>query len=76
MKALLTSDCILVHFNHDQELVLACDTSPYGVGVVLSHPYSDGQERPIAFASHTLAPAERNYSELEKEGLAIVFGVK
>ncbi len=31
---------------------------------------------PIAFASPTLLPAERKYSQLDKEALAIVFGVK
>ena len=36
----------------------------------------DGKEQPIAFASHSLSMTERKYAQLDKEGLAIVFGVK
>ena len=36
----------------------------------------DGGERPIAFASQTLTATERAYSQLDKEALAIVYGVK
>ena len=67
---------MLVHFDSSEQLLLACDASPKGLGAVLSHVMDDGQERPIAYASRTLTPAEQGYSQLEKEGLAIVFGVK
>eukprot|EP00731_Ephydatia_muelleri_P018868 Em0011g908a len=74
-KELLTSASVLVHYEPDRELVLACDASEYGVGAVLSHHFEEGFDRPIAFASRRLAPAERKYSQLDKEALAIVFGV-
>ena len=75
-KSALTSDRVLVHYDPDRELVLACDASPYGVGAVLSHRLPDGSDQPISYASRSLAPAERKYSQLDKEALAIIFGVK
>jgi len=75
-KLLLTSDKFLVHFDPNLKLSLACDASAYGLGVVLSHKMPSGGEQPIAYASRTLSDAERNYSQLEKEGLACIFGVK
>ena len=75
-KESLTSDSLLVHFDPKLPLVLACDTSPYGIGAVLSHRMEDGQDKPIAFASRSLSPPEKNYSQLDKEALAVVLGVK
>ena len=75
-KALLVSSRLLVHFNPTLPLTLACDASAYGVGAVLAHRMPDGTERPIGYASRSLTKAERNYSQLEKEGLACIFGIK
>ena len=75
-KELLTSESCLTHFDSSLELSLACDASAYGLGGVLSHCMPDGSDRPIGYASRTLTPAERNYSQLEKEGLSCIFGIK
>lgn len=72
----LTSDVLLVHYDLNRELRLACDASSYGLGAVLSHVMNDGQERPIAYASRTLSSSEKNYAQIEREALSIVFGVK
>ena len=74
-KEALQADSLLVHFDPMKPLVLACDASDYGIGAVLSH-MEDGQECPIAYTSRTLNAAEKHYSQLDKEALAIVSGVK
>ena len=74
-KAMLLSGLVRVHYDPKLPIVVTCDASPYGVGAVLSHKMSDGTDRPVAFASRTLSPAEKNYSQLDREALAVVFGV-
>ena len=55
--------------------MLSCDASQYGIGAVLSQVYN-GDEKPVAYTSRTLNTAECNYSQWEKEALALIFGVK
>ena len=75
-KKLLSSARVLTYYDPNKPLLLSCDTSPYGVGAVLSHQLPDNSERPVAYASRTLSPAEVKYSQLDKEVLSIVYGVK
>ena len=76
LKDLLSSENVLVHFDEKHTLGLACDASNVGIGAVLFHRFQDGSERPIANVSKTLTESQRNYSQIQKEALAIVFGLK
>ena len=66
---------MLAHYDQGLPLKLDCDASAYGVGAVLSHTFPDGSVRPIAYASRTLSAAEKNYAQIEREGLSLVFGI-
>ena len=57
-------------------LTLVCDASAYGISAVLVHRMHNGSEKPTGYASRTLNKAEKNYSQLKKEGLSLVFGIK
>ena len=74
-KQLLLNSCTLIHFDPSFPIVVVADSSAYGISAVLCH-LIDGVERPIYFASRTLTATERNYAQIEKEALAIVFALR
>ena len=73
---MVITDQNLCHHSPVKPIRLVCDASPFGVGAVLSHTFEDKTERPIAFTSRTLAKTVRNYSQIDKESIAITFGIK
>ena len=68
-KDLLTDDSVLVHYDPSLPVVLACDASLYGIGCVLSHNVN-GVEKPIAFYSRTLKPAEKKLFRVRERGIS------
>lgn len=75
LKSALSSEDTLVHYNPSLPLVMATDASEYGVGAILMHRYPNGQLRPITAASRSLDVSEQRYAPIDREGLAIMFGL-
>lgn len=61
--------------NFDYPFILELDACEYGIGCILTQEY-DKHQYVIAYASRTLSSAERNYSSVEREALAVVWATK
>ena len=55
--------------------ILQTDASSDGIGAILLQE-EEQVKHPVAFASKKLLPRERNYSTIEREALAIVWGIQ
>eukprot|EP00731_Ephydatia_muelleri_P009248 Em0004g1586a len=75
LKQKLTMSPILAYPCFQQPFILATDASEFAVGGVLSQKIN-GVERVISYWSRQLNKAERNYSTVEREALAVVAAVK
>ena len=75
IKDMLKKPLTLFHYDPTKKLQLSCDASEYGLGAVLTQTFN-GEDRPIYFASRVMSPAEKRYSQIDKEALAIIYGVK
>ena len=64
----MIADCTTFAFYDQRELTLQNDASEYGIGSVIMQ-----DSKPISFASRRLSHPERNYAQIEKEMLAIVY---
>ena len=69
LKGLVTRAPVLTYFNPDKPVRISVDASSKGMGAVLLQ-----ENHPIAYVSKALTNTQRNYAQIEKEMLAIVFG--
>ena len=76
VKEAITTETVLAHYNPKLPVELAADASQYGVGAAVMHVYPDNTHRPVAYASRSLNDNEKRYGQIEKEELAIIFGLQ
>ena len=55
---------------------LTSDARDLEIGAVILHKYDDGTTKRVVHASRSLIVAEKNYSQIEKEALAIIFAME
>ena len=71
IKAAVVQAPVLRYFNADEPVEIQCDASQSGLGAVL---LQNGQ--PVCFASRSLTDCEKNYAQIEKELLSVLFSMK
>ena len=71
LKQLASSTPVLGYYDLSKPLCLSVDASSKGLGAVLLQ-----DEKPLAYASRALTPTQQQYAQIEKETLAIVYGVQ
>ena len=70
IKHSLSEDSVLGYYELNQPTKLMVDAGPEGLGLILAQKKSHGWQAVVCH-SRSLTPAERNYSQMEREALAI-----
>ncbi|CAK9291465.1 unnamed protein product [Gordionus sp. m RMFG-2023] len=74
LKIKMVEKPILSCFNEKLNIILAVDASNEGIGGVLLQMI-DNVEKPVLFLSRRFNSTEKNYSTIEREALALKFGL-
>ena len=76
LKDKLTEEVTLKFPDFSYEFLLTTDASTESIGGVLQQEDETGRVRPLTFFSRALNTAERRYSAIEREALAIEYGLQ
>ena len=71
LKRNLSESPCLAYFDVSEEVVIQVDSSKHGIGAVLLQ-----EGCPVEYASRALTLSERNWAQIEKESLSVLFGLE
>ena len=76
LKQALVTAPVLAYPNPQKPYRLYTDASLYAVGAILVQEDAQGTEKVIAYLSHQLSSAQRNWAAIEREAFGVVYALK
>ena len=71
LKTSLSESPCRAYFDVLKEVVIQVGSSKHGIGAVLLQ-----EGCPVEYASRALTPSERNWAQIEKEALSVLYGIE
>ena len=77
LKKKLTSFPVMAYFDTKKRSLVIVDGSPYGISAILAQKeHNSHQYKILSYASRSLSPVEKRYSQTDIEGLSLVWGIE
>lgn len=73
LKEMVVRTPVLAYYSQKAPTIISGDASSFGIGAVLMQIQEDGRRAPISYISRALTPAEKNFSQIEKEALVMTW---
>jgi hypothetical protein len=73
LKEMVVKTPVLAYYSQRAATIVSGDASSFGIGAVLMQLQEDGRRAPISYISRALTSTEQNYSQIEKEALAMTW---